>query len=429
MLYFFLSYARGGDDPYVQEFFNDLCNEVRALEGLRPDDDVGFLDNRNIQPGDTWPETLVDALSQCRTFLALCSPAYFLSKPCGREWAIFQERARQHQLRTGITGSALLPVRWLPPRTMPQAAQVIQYVLEPHRENPRREPHRERGVRQLLRISRNRDDYLEFVTMLAEKIVDAMENAPAATTAGQLQFEEVPSAFHTEQLGATARPQDSDGRLNSVPGQIVELAAEIPLSSTVHFVVSAPTIEESADVALGRHDRRFYGPHARDWSPYDPAPVGPIAAFATHIAAGQSLNARVIEVHELEECIDRARRDNQIVVLLVDPWSTKMASHREILGRYDARTDQPATVLIPWSTSDIETSSKTPELNMAVRRAFPRNTRRTETTFRQSVLTNESFRSDLLAVLDQSCSRVITNGVLRRSSPGSVGSRPILEGP
>ncbi|MFB9356850.1 TIR domain-containing protein, partial [Actinoplanes nipponensis] len=92
MLYFFLSYARGRDDVYVHQFFQDLSQEVRALAGLGPEAEVGFLDHRSIQPGDVWPETLVDALSRCQAFLALCSPAYFLSEPCGREWAIFAER-------------------------------------------------------------------------------------------------------------------------------------------------------------------------------------------------------------------------------------------------------------------------------------------------------------------------------------------------
>jgi hypothetical protein len=89
----------------------------------------------------------------------------------------------------------LLPLRWLPPRTMPPAAQTVQYVPEPRRPNTP-EPHRERGIRQLLRIQRNRDDYLEFVTTVAELIVDATQNAPLPAETLSVQFEQVPSAFH-----------------------------------------------------------------------------------------------------------------------------------------------------------------------------------------------------------------------------------------
>jgi len=425
VLYFFLSYARGGDDLYVQEFFNDLCDEVRALEGLGRDIDVGFLDNRNIQPGDTWPDTLVDALSRCQAFLALCSPAYFLSEPCGREWAIFQERARQHQLRTGGSGSALLPLRWLPSRTMPTAAQVIQYVTEPRRENAGQEPQRERGIRQLLRIKRNRDDYLEFVTTVAELVVDAAHRLPMPTGTGRLQFEGVPSAFHPS------------GQVISVPAAVngasvhaIEPADLIPVSDKVYFVVSAPTADEAADKRLGRESRQFYGGTALDWSPYRPSVDEPLADYARRIAADRSLRAQVTEVDQLQDCIDRAQRDNQIVVLLVDPWSTKVDHHHEILVNYDGRTDQSAAVMIPWSTADTETWRKASELTAAVSHTFPRNMRRTHATmFRQSVLTNESFRSDLQVVLDESRNRVIANGRLRRPLPGSSGSRPILEGP
>ena len=425
MLYFFFSYARGGDDPYVQEFFNDLCDEVRALEGLGRDADVGFLDNRHIQPGDTWPETLVDALSRCQSFLALCSPAYFLSEPCGREWAIFQERARQHRLRTGRPGSALLPLRWLPSRTMPPAAQVIQYVSEPRQPNAP-EPYRERGIRQLLRIRRNRDDYLEFVTTVAELVVDATQNAPLPAETLSVQFEEVPSAFHH----AAPTINNAPAAINGTLPRTFTPTDLLPRSAKVYFVVSAPTADQAAEESLGRRDRHFYGEAARDWTPYKPTTNEPLADYATRIAAERSLSAQVTDVDELEGCLERAERNNQIVVLLVDPWSTKIEQHHEILRQYDQRDDHPAAVMIPWSAEDLETRREAAELNAAVRRTFPANSRRQHTTtFRPSVLTNASFGSDLQAVLAESRNRVIANGTLRRPLPGPSAGRPILEGP
>jgi FxsC-like protein len=425
VLYFFLSYARGGDDVYVHEFFNDLCDEVRAIEGLRPDVEVGFLDNRNIQPGDTWPETLVDALARCQAFLALCSPAYFLSEPCGKEWAIFSERMRRHQDETGTSGSALIPLRWQPSRTLPPAAQVIQYVPEPRPEGARDKPHRERGIRQLLRIQRNRDDYLEFVTMVAELVVDAAGRAPTPAETARLKFEAVQSAFH-----AQASLNNAAHTLNGLPPRTVEPTELIPASRKVYFVVSAPTAEEAADERIDREDRQFYGSTAQDWAPYRPTNEEPIAGYAARIAAGRSLHAQVTEIDDLDSCLDQAQRDSQIVVLLVDPWSTKLDRHHEILVDYDQRTDQPAAVMIPWNTEDAETWAKAADLTAAVGRTFRWNLRRPHTTtFRPSVLTDESFRSELQVVLEESRNRVIAKGTLRRPLPGPSGSRPILEGP
>jgi FxsC-like protein len=307
---------------------------------------------------------------------------------------------------------------------MPPAAQVIQYVSEPRRSNAP-EPYRERGIRQLLRIQRNRDDYLEFVTMVAELVVEAAQSTPLPAEPLSVQFEEVASAFHP-----VAKINNVPAAINGAPPHAIELRDLVPRSDKVYFVVSAPTAEQAAEHSLGRHDRHFYGEAARDWAPYRPAANEPLADYATRIAAERSLTSQVTEVDDLEVCIDQAERDNQIVVLLVDPWSTKMEHHHDVLLHYDRRGDHPAAVMIPWSAEDIETRQQAAELNAAVRRTFPANSRRQHTTtFRPSVLTNASFGSDLQAVLAESRNRVIASGTLRRPLPGPSASRPILEGP
>jgi FxsC-like protein len=154
-----------------------------------------------------------------------------------------------------------------------------------------------------------------------------------------------------------------------------------------------------------------------------------LASFASRIAHLRSLRAEVMEVGELEMCIDQAQRDNQIVVLLVDPWSTKMARHHEILNGYDQRDDQPAEVLIPWSRDDAETQANADELYRAVHRTFARNAMRPHNArYRPAVLSSETFGSELQIVLEESRNRAIANGKLRRPLPGSAGSRPVLEG-
>ncbi|MFI1988313.1 TIR-like protein FxsC [Actinoplanes sp. NPDC020271] len=413
MLYFFLSYARGGDDIYVRQFFNDLCEEIRVLEGLDSDAEVGFIDYQGIRPGNRWPDRLHDALSECRTFLALCSPAYFLSEACGEEWAIFADRVNRHHLRTGVGNSTLIPLRWVPSRTLPAAAQTVQYMSEPFQGDSRRE----RGIRQLLRLQRNRDDYLAFVTDVAECVVEALQAGlpPAA------ERRRLPSAFHTR-----TTPNSHAAGLVLDPGRT---AAMLPLSSQVYFVMSAPTLEESADASLGRDERMFYGEQAGDWSPYRPATDEALARFATRIAHGRELKAEVMEVGELADCIEQARRNNQIVVLLVDPWSTRMERHSRILRDYDQRDEQEAAVMIPWSRDDAETQAKSEELLESVRRTFPRNAARPHTaTYRPAVLSSDTFGEELQLVLTECRSRAIANGSLRRPTPDSAGSRPILDG-
>jgi FxsC-like protein len=415
VLYFFLSYARGGDDVYVQEFFNDLCDEIRVLEGLSSSDEVGFFDKGNIQPGHAWSQTLVEALSQCQSFLALCSPAYFLSEPCGKEWAIFQERSRRFQERTGHNRSALIPLRWLPSRTMPEAAQVLQYVQEPSRGNSLSEPYRERGLRQLLRIQRNRDDYLEFVTTVAERVVDTVLRAQLPAATERVEFEGVPSAFH--------RPSNL---VRSQPWA-VEPTALLPLSDKVYFVVSAPTAEEAAESNLGRTDLQFYGETASEWSPFRPVSMESLLNRATRVAANRGLAAHAATLDELDACLASAQRDNQIVVLLVDPWSALIDRHRDILHRYDQRLDQPAAVMIPWNRHDEETMTRSSDLAGAISRTFPYSVRRPiSTTFRQRIPTLEAFTAELAVALEESRNRILSSSAVRRPLP-RLATAPILD--
>ncbi|BCY13147.1 TIR-like protein FxsC [Actinoplanes sp. L3-i22] len=421
MLYFFLSYARGGDDVYVRQFFSDLCHEVRVLEGLGRDVEVGFLDARNIHPGQAWSESLIDALAQSRSFLALCSPAYFLSEPCGKEWAIFEERVEEHERRTGQRPPGLIPLQWLPPRTLPPTAARIQYFEEPVGAGQQADQ-RLRGIRQLLRLQRNRDDYLEFVTLVAERVVEAslVDPMPPMQNERRQRFEAVASAFH-KPVPVHA------GAVNGVqPGPIADV--EMPISRKVYFVMSAPTRVEAEDEELGRRDRRFYGDSAPDWAPYRPSSEEALASYATRIAHERSLLADVIEVGELEQCIARAERDNQIVVLLVDPWSTQMPRYHEILKDYDGRDEPSAAVMIPWSRDDSEIRDNAQRLHNSINETFPRNVRKPPNTlFRPAVMSTEIFGADLHVVLEESRNLVMAKGRARRPLPDPPSSRPVIE--
>ncbi|MDG4784474.1 TIR-like protein FxsC [Micromonospora sp. WMMD1102] len=179
----FLSYARSDDDPYVEGFYRDLCAEVRVRAGMASNAEVGFFDKNSIEIGATWSATLVDALVNASSFVALFSPRYFASGPCGREWQIFADRVGRHEATGGARSAALLPVLWLPPRHVPEVVQAVQYDRDVFSEAYRRD-----GLRQLVRLRRNEDEYIEAVSILANRIVDnATTNAlprPPTPTCG-----------------------------------------------------------------------------------------------------------------------------------------------------------------------------------------------------------------------------------------------------
>jgi hypothetical protein len=198
MLYFYVSYAGGEDDTYIQMFFADLCAEVRAFAGLPPDTEVGFLDTRTLHIGERWSDEITNALATAQVFVALCSPRYFLSDACGREWALFDRR----QSKSGAPGrpNAIVPLNWLPSRVVPRAAQGIQWVYNGDTGQ---------SVRQLLRLAKNRDDYLDFITLLAETILERAERTPLRPGL-DLDLGSVSSAFDPSPAIASGTDTDQD---------------------------------------------------------------------------------------------------------------------------------------------------------------------------------------------------------------------------
>src|SRR5262245_48069576 len=89
---FFLSYTRANNDAFLKKFFDDLSQGIRDIRGLPKNTEVGFFDQKDIELGEQWDDTIVQALQTAKVFLAVASPAYFKSEYCGKEWAIFRER-------------------------------------------------------------------------------------------------------------------------------------------------------------------------------------------------------------------------------------------------------------------------------------------------------------------------------------------------
>mgnify|MGYP006209662377 CR=1 FL=1 len=94
-------------------------------------------------------------------------------------------------------------------------------------------------------------------------------------------------------------------------------------SRYVQFVIAAPNREQ---VSTLRRDPVFYGDSYTDWAPYQPGLRDPLAAYARSIAENQRFDAEIGGIDELSERIDRANRNNHVVVLLVDAWAARVTA-------------------------------------------------------------------------------------------------------
>jgi FxsC-like protein len=413
VLYFFLSYAKGDEDDLVRQFFVDLSIEVRLLAGLPKEAEVGFID-ASMKIGTPWSRQLVDALARCQCFIALMSPRYFLSQPCGQEWRIFADRSQRYEQLQGGTARALKPLIWIPVRAnrLHPAAARIQYISEALGEvYPRR------GIRQLMRLQRHQDAYREFVYELAEQIVEGAEQQAMPVSYEHADLDSVPSMFHAPEPGQRVPINGADPMVRSA-------------ALTVHFVVAAPNRPEAGIV---RSDTGYYAAHAWDWAPYRPAAPEPLSEYAINVAAGKRIQSRITATDELAELFGLARQHNQIVVMLVDVWVTELDGQVQRLTAYQTRweADQgpPTAVLIPGSQDDQETRQHWRALSNACRQIF-RQLANDDELYRSNIPTIESFGYELPATLEVAMNRMYGTGRIHRQPLGEISrDRPQLETP
>jgi FxsC-like protein len=406
-----MSYARGDDDPFVQQFFADLSDEIRGRTGIRDRRPVGFLDQANIPPGAQWPRDLTKALSDCQSFLALTSPGYYLSTYCGKEFHAFSTRLDEYERIHRIRPPALLTVQWFPAQNSPVAVDLIQRLP-----TSLGEEYHQHGLRPLLKLSNLRDAYQRCLFLLAEHIVRTAKahRIPGLPTA--ITLDNLPSAFHPDGAYTQASTASTDHDHWSGSPRFV------------YFVIAACTQDEVRSTT--RRQVAFYGPSFADWAPYQPEMPEPIGQRATDIAAERHLASEIRDLDDLEALIDYATAHNQIVILLVDAWATLVPGYRATLGAYDRRNEPTTAVMTPWNVADKETMANHLILSTALTQTFPRNmVRNDKEMFRINITSAENFRAELAGVLAVAENRLYKYGIVYRTPPEPRRHRPTLQGP
>jgi FxsC-like protein len=382
--HFFLSYARGDDDQFVRRFSEDLSAEIRVLAGLDADEQVGFLDVSAIGLGDNWSQRLVDALSACHTFVALVSPRYLLSEPCGKEWAAFSRRlAADGQAGTRVP--ALLPLIWLPPRRLPAEVTRLRYSGGALPD----EYHRI-GLRQFLRLARHRETYLEIVAELARHIVDAARQPPPPPLPPGTDFDGLPDAFRSAAPDTGHVPAPRPPRRPAAP---------------VRFLVAAPTLADLDTPALveSRPRRDYYGDRAVDWAPYRPGLPEPLVGYARRLAGERRLDADAADLAAPGRP-PRDWLDGGIAVLLLDVWALRLPRYVSALAE---RGGMLHAVLVPANREDLPTQREWRDAGGDVRSAVGAVPAAGDNQlFRPGVLTHEAFAADLGVILEVARNRL-----------------------
>ncbi len=181
---FFLSYARGASDAYLERFYKDLRQEVAFREGLDNSSDnkeVGFRDTDDIAGGTDWPNELADALRSSWACVSVYTPLYFKREYCGKEFQVFLDRANVQYDNEGAAENArcILPILWASMQDL-QRHQLPPVVTK--RINFRAKKHQQRyekeGLRHILRRS-PKTAYLDILNDIVSDLIARFPDHPA----------------------------------------------------------------------------------------------------------------------------------------------------------------------------------------------------------------------------------------------------------
>ena len=231
LYYFFLSYAHNNDNEDVAAFYDDLSVQLRVRTGADRDSRVGFRDNNILRAGEAWPVELIDAISTAKTFVALYSPRYFLSKVCGQEWSVFAHRLAEYEAQHGRRAPALIPLMWVDNTEVPARLKDIQ-----HGDFSFGQEYARHGAWDLvqMRNTRHHDAYRGFVRAVAVRIKEIAATHHLPEYSGPRALADIPNAFDPTapvipvQTSRRATPQTPTGDRNGGTRPLLRYETDTP---------------------------------------------------------------------------------------------------------------------------------------------------------------------------------------------------------
>ncbi|WP_052069514.1 TIR-like protein FxsC [Streptacidiphilus albus] len=335
--YFFLSYAHtpvygaaGEPDPdiWVDKFFNDLRRLIVHFGDLPSTPEIGFMD-RQMRPGEPWPDVLSDALARCRVFVPLYSPRYFRSVNCGQEWYAFERRPVYLRKADANLTSGVVPVLWIPQDvdSLPEVASRLQYK---HPGLGR--GYADEGLFALLKFGYLHEAYEMALYGIAKRIVEVAKQAMIPIDTEQQDYPSLPSAFETQDKGRELR--------------ISVLAADrsVPLP--------------------GRSDGSCYGDRPVDWQPYRPGPDEgrTLAEHAARVARQLDFQPSIHAFEDTAEELLAAVEPKAPELLLFDRWALLNPEKQRLAREFDRVNPPWVSVMEPWCENDPDRATGEVEL-------------------------------------------------------------------
>jgi hypothetical protein len=334
--YFFFSYARADQDPYLDRFFVNLKEKVESLVEIPQGHSAAFRDEQNIDAGDDWNTRISAALQNSKVLVCIYSPRFFskqrLHEYCAKEFAGFLDLERNDDIRyvpepddEGRIGYQvrgfrnIVPVLWVseedlvekPNQLPPHVVRSIHYTL-----NGVGKDYANKGMRSIS-IRRNQT-YDKIITRFARVIIKS-SLTPLRSRRPPRQFNELWNAFWDHPIGLPPMDGASQAPINKGTDD------KMAVSTSGPGQVSAIEIRPSPDTAA-------------EWRPFKGGPtlaaaLGEIASerpiVFSHLAldpAAQDFGPKALSV------LKDATARQATPILFVDPACLRTEPQRSAVG-------------------------------------------------------------------------------------------------
>jgi hypothetical protein len=249
--YFFFSYARDDDDPYLKSFFEGLQKQVSLLGG-EPIETVAFRDTHNIRTGDDWNSKISIAVQTSKVLVCIYTARFFRREFCGKEFAAFLKRhnglryesvQEEGQIKYRVRDARnIIPILWVgakdlaghPDRLPPHLVSAIHHTIQESRQMTSRvrEDYQADGLRSIYsRGPKAKRD--SFILHFARAIFHAepLPTADQPPSFGELwnAFRDIPREFAPEDTDVAEPPAAAPGPVSPAPGDM--LAIEVTTAS------------------------------------------------------------------------------------------------------------------------------------------------------------------------------------------------------
>jgi FxsC-like protein len=360
-----------------------------------------------MKAGSEWPEGLLDAVKTSQVLVYLLSIDYIQSDYCGKEFQAFLERVQSYKAANplGDTPLFIQPVIWVP---MTGALPEILGRLQPE-DDAFPSDYATKGLESLAKL-KDKTAYNRCVETIAKRIFDAAQGDRLPTLALYESVQDIPNAFTAVE------------RVEEMPGGPTEVKCVYVAGNTEEVAYLRSVSQE-----LERSNASCYGQDGWYWKPFNP----PVPTTIGSIVQQMLTEFRYREIplsNDLERILSELRSaadHDQIVLLIVDAWSTFLTRYEEFLKKFDVSVHWNNAVLVPWNECDEQTKALRSKLDAQIRLLFRSKYQGNQTLplFRPRINSLDEFRSVMLSVLELIRSDIETH----RAAQLQIKGRPLAQ--